>query len=320
MIGRGEFQTCPLRCTGELGLEDSPIQEEPVGQTLEKGSDRGLLLAARRLVLGLGSALLARHGQVDEGALVFEARDPLGAGLEIEPERPFDRDLAEAEVRGRVDAADDDVPFLAVLDNPAGCAVLEVRQQPQDVLLAFERDLAAFGAQALSQQDPERRGVDELDLAAPLGPLPVREHPDVGGDPRVVEELLGQRDERLEQVVLQDPAADLALAAAGIAGEERRAVHDDGDPRAALGRLLGVGKHVEQEQELAVADPRQARCEAAGGAPVVLGPYRVPVALPVFAVGWIGDHVVEAGSRRAGRSRACSRTGSSSRRGRLSTS
>ena len=290
---RGEFQPGSLRCPGELGFEDSPIQEEPVGQTTEEGADRGLLLAARRLVLGLGWALLAGPGQVDEGALVVEPRDPLGAGLEIEPKRPFHRDLAKAEPGGGIDAADDHLPFLAVIVHLAGRAVLEVLQQPQDVLLAVERDLAAFGAQALSQQDPERRGVDELDLAAPLGPFPVREHPDVGGDPRVVEELLGQRDERLEQVVLKDPAPDLALAAAGIAREERRAVHDDGDPRAALGRLLGVGEHVEQEQELAVADPRQARCEAAGSASIVLAPYCVLVALPVFAVGRIGDHVVE---------------------------
>ena len=28
----------------------------------------------------------------------------------------------------------------------------------------------------------ERGGVDELDPAAPLAPLPVREHPDAGGD------------------------------------------------------------------------------------------------------------------------------------------
>ena len=60
--------------------------------------------------------------------------------------------------------------------------------------------------------------------------------------------------------------------------------------------FLRVREHVEQKQELTVTDPGQTRCEAAGGAPVVLGPHRVPVALPVLAVGWIGDHVVETGS------------------------
>ena len=197
-------------------------------------------------------------------------------------------------MRGGVDAADDGVALLAVALDPAGRAVLEVGEQPHDVLLPLERDLAALGAEALAQQGPERGGVDELHPAAPRGPLPVREHPDVGGDAGVVEELLGQGDERLEQVVLENPAANLALAAARVAGEERRAVHDDGDPRAALGPAPGVRQHVQQEQELAVADARQPRPEAAGRAPVVLGAHRVLVALPVLAVGRVGDHVVEA--------------------------
>ena len=59
---------------------------------------------------------------------------------------------------------------------------------------------------------------------------------------------------------------------------------------------LAWRQHVEQEQELPVADSGQARRKAACGAPVVLGPHRVLVALPVLAVGRIGDHVVEAGS------------------------
>ena len=178
----------------------------------------------------------------------------------------------------------------------AGRAVLEVGQQPQDVLLPLERNLAALGAQALAQQGPERRGVDELDLAAPLGPFPVREHPDVGGDARVVEELLGQCYQRFEQIVLENPAANLTLTAAGVAGEERRPVHDDRHPRTALGGLLDVREHVLQEQELPVADPRQARPEAPGCAPVVLVLYGVVIALPVLAVGWIGDHVIEGAS------------------------
>ena len=269
---RGELELRLLNHPGKLVLEDGPIQEEFVRQAQEQGLDGGLLLATRRLVLDLGGTLLARHRQVDEGALVAESSDPLAARLEIEPERSFDRDLAEAEVRGGVDAADDSLVLLSVPDDLAGCAVLEVVQQPQNVLLALERDLAALGAQALAQQDPEGGGVDELDLTAPLGPFAVGEHPDVGGDAGVVEELLGERDQCFQPVVFEDPAANLALAAAGVAGEERRAVHDDGDPRSAPGRVLGVCQHVQQEQELAVADPRQPRPEAPGSAPVVLGP------------------------------------------------
>ena len=98
--------------------------------------------------------------EVGEGALVVEPGDALGAGLEVEPERPLDGDLAEAEVRGGVDAADDGGALLAVPVDRAGGAVLEVGEQPQDVLLPLERDLAPLGPQALAQQGPERSGVD----------------------------------------------------------------------------------------------------------------------------------------------------------------
>ena len=93
--------------------------------------------------------------------------------------------------------------------------------------------------------------------------------------------------------MLQDPPADLALAAAGVPREKRRAVHDDRHARAAGLRLLPVGQHVEQEEELAVADPREPGREAAGRTPLVFGAYRLLVALPVLAVGRIGDQIVK---------------------------
>ena len=120
------------------------------------------MLPASLLVRSLGGALLAGHRQVGESTFVFDPRDPLGAGLEIELERPLHRDLAEAKVRGRVDTADDNLALLAVLDDLVGRAVLEVGQQPQDVLLSIERDLTTLVTQALAQRDPERGGINEL--------------------------------------------------------------------------------------------------------------------------------------------------------------
>src|SRR6516162_8202515 len=55
-----------------------------------------------------------------------------------------------------------------------------------------------------------------------------------------------------------------------------------------------MGEHVQQEQELAVADPRQTRSEPAGSAALVFGPDSGLVALPVLAVGRIGDQVIKA--------------------------
>jgi hypothetical protein len=83
--------------------------------------------------------------------------------------------------------------------------------------------------------------------------LAVGEHPDVGGDAGVVEHVQRQGDDGLEPVVLDDPAADVALALAGVAGEERRAVVDLGDAAAERRVVLHLASHVGQEEHLAVA-------------------------------------------------------------------
>ena len=68
---------------------------------------------------------------------------------------------------------------------------------------------------------PRIAGFDETDSTATR--LAVGDDPDAGADAGVVEHLLGQSDDRFEPVVLQNPAADLALAGSGAAGEQRRA-------------------------------------------------------------------------------------------------
>src|SRR5207245_641042 len=80
------------------------------------------------------------------------------------------------------------------------------------------------------------------------------------------------------------------------AREERRPVPDDRDARAAFLRIVGVRKHLKQEEELAVADAREPRGEASRRAPFVLSTHGVLVALPVLAIGRIRDQVVEAGT------------------------
>jgi hypothetical protein len=61
---------------------------------------------------------------------------------------------------------------------------------------------------------------------------------------------------RLQPVVLDDPAADITLARSGFAREQGRSVMDVGDPRAER-RILHLGQLVDQEQQLAVRDTRQ---------------------------------------------------------------
>jgi hypothetical protein len=76
--------------------------------------------------------------------------------------------------------------------------------------------------------------VDELDVALAVGGLVVGKDPDAGGDAGVVEHVGGQRDDGLDEVVLEQIAADFRLAGARAAGEERRAIE--------LGGIVAIGQ------------------------------------------------------------------------------
>ena len=130
---------------------------------------------------------------------------------------------------------------------------LQLAVEPGDIAALGVADLVALVAERLLHRNPEVPGVDELDLPPARLLLAVREDPDVGRDAGVVEELVGQGDHGLEPVVLDDPAADVALALAGVAGEERAAVVHLGDAAAERRSPLHLREHVGEEQHLAVA-------------------------------------------------------------------
>ena len=101
-----------------------------------------------------------------------------------------------------------------------------------DVLDLVVADLLALVAEGLAHLLPLVAGVEQDDLAPQRRCLPVGQDPEVRGDAGVVEELVRQRDDALQPVVLQDPAPDLRLARPGRPGEQRRAVEDDRQPAA----------------------------------------------------------------------------------------
>ena len=70
--------------------------------------------------------------------------------------------------------------------------------------------------QILAQRTKPLRRVDQLDITLALGRLSVAEQPDIGGDSSIVENVERQGDDRLQPVVLDDPAADIALALPGV--------------------------------------------------------------------------------------------------------
>ncbi len=133
-----------------------------------------------------------------------------------------------------------------------------------------------------------------------MGGLAVGQHPDVGSDAGVVEEVERQGDDGLQPVVLDQPTADVALALAGVAGEQGGAVVDLGDAAAQFGLGVHFRRHVGQEQHLAVAGARHQReflalvhDLEAGVEYSILAAHGIQVFLPALAVGRIGEHEVE---------------------------
>ncbi len=90
------------------------------------------------------------------------------------------------------------------------------------------------------------------------------------------------------------PLTDVALAAAGVAGEKRRSVEDDAYAAAAFLGPAHLRKHVLEEKERAVIDARQSRPEASIIAQsVVLLLDEARLLLPLHSKGRVSQHVVE---------------------------
>ena len=129
----------------------------------------------------------------------------------------------------------------------------------------------------------------------------ISQYPDVGGDAGVVEEIQGQCNDGFQPVVLDDPATDVALALAGVAGEERAAVVYFGEAAAEFGAVLHLGQQVGKEQHLAVAGAGNERIFRIAGMRddearifhAVLAAHAFEVALPALAIGRIGEHEIE---------------------------
>ena len=101
--------------------------------------------------------------------------------------------------------------------------------------------------QILAQGFEPLRRVDELDLADPLGPLPVVENPDIGGDAGVVEHVGRQRHDRVDPIMLEQPASDLRRPGLRATGEERGAVQHNRGPPATIAYRPHLGREVLQE-------------------------------------------------------------------------
>ena len=97
---------------------------------------------------------------------------------------------------------------------------LEGEEGVADALDVLGGEFAVLLAHVFAQGPEPLGGVDELHFAAPRLGLAIGKHPDVGGDAGVVEQVERQCDNGLQPIALDHPAADVALALPGIAGEE----------------------------------------------------------------------------------------------------
>ena len=186
----------------------------------------------------------------------------------------------------------EDLRLLAFRERREGVA------DAPDILFG---ELAVLLPQVLAQRLEPGDGVDGLHLAAPVLGLAVGEDPDVRGDAGVVEDVEGQSHDGFQPVVLDDPAADVALALAGIAREEGRAVVDFRDAAAQGGALLHLGELVHQEHELAVAGAGDHLVvvvvavldDKTRVGDVTLSTQALQIRLPAFAIGRVGEHEVK---------------------------
>src|SRR5690606_2337126 len=166
--GRPKLESSLANRLAECALELRPVLEERVRQAAQEGADGLLKFPSLGALLLTGGALLSRLGEILKSLLVIESCDSLGRRLEIQPQRSLDRDLAEAEVRGREDTAHDHLFFLPVLHDPARVTVPEVGENFQDVPRALRRNLAALVAEALAHRYPQAARAAEL--ASALAP------------------------------------------------------------------------------------------------------------------------------------------------------
>ena len=164
----------------------------------------------------------------------------------------------------------------------------KVAIQAADLCDGVLGDVVALVAQGLAAFFVQAGGIDELHLAAPGFGLVLAEQPDIGGDAGIVKNVVGQGDDGVEVVVFEDVAAYLGGAAARIAGEEGRAVLDDG--RAAFGLEARHGRL--EEEHLAVRDAGQAGAKAAFG-PGGFAFHGGFFVFPFAAERRVGQHIVK---------------------------
>src|SRR5262249_39859392 len=114
----------------------------------------------------------------------------------------------------------------------------------------------------------------------------------------VVEHLLGQSDDSLQPVVLNNPLSDITLARSGATRKQERAAEDDGQARAVFSFVrphrLEFADHMLEEQEGAVVDSWETGAKAARETKLFVFPLDFPLLfLPIYPERGVGEEIVK---------------------------
>src|SRR5438270_13938066 len=96
-------------------------------------------------------------------------------------------------------------------------ALVKIAEETDNFDRLFRRNLAPLVSEAPSHLRPKTCGVDQLNFIPSFRRFAICQHPNIRCDAGIVEKLFGQRDQRFEPVVLENPSADLTFPATSIA-------------------------------------------------------------------------------------------------------
>ena len=194
---------------------------------------QGLLDAVELAEQGVAKLVEQRAPDVFVATAKTQAFDARDGQLAVQAQRAFDGDFP--------------VTKRGVRETFGFRRFLEVEEGAGDAADVLGRQFAVFLAQVLAQGLEPLGGVDQLHLAFAVRGLAVGQHPDVGGNAGVVEQVERQGDDGFQPVVFDDPAAYIAFALARVAGKQRTAVVDLGNAAAQRRLVVHLGGHVDQE-------------------------------------------------------------------------
>ena len=141
-----------------------------------------------------------------------------------------------------------------ILENFAVFAFFKRRVQLNDFAAVLRQQFVFLVACRLAQLVEDAGGINQLHIALAFRALVLGQNPDIGGNAGVVKQVRGQRNNGFQQILFQNPAANLAFAGCCTARKQRTAVFDNRSATHLVIHLINSRLH---ENQLGIAAARQ---------------------------------------------------------------